>query len=205
MLSRTCILLAAILAAGALSAQDLGRGRFLVAETQLLDPNFAHTVILLTDHGEDGAVGLIVNRKTDLEASRLMPGVEGLADRPTPVFIGGPVEPRRIQLLIRTDRQPGEAAPVLPGVWTTASRDQLETSIADPASRFRVYAGYAGWAPGQLENEVARGDWHILPAAEAGVFDANPETLWKRLIDRASMRFARLAVRYPGSPMRSAR
>lgn len=173
-----------------LSASDPAMGRFLVAEEQVLDPNFARTVVLLISHDADGTLGLIVNRATDLDASEVMPDVDGLAGRDRSIYIGGPVEPRRIHILASEDDDEGAGRSVMPGLRSVSERPELESLLSDPDARFRVYAGYAGWAPGQLEAEIARGDWRVFPAGRAAVFDPAPATLWKRLRERASVRFA---------------
>ena len=173
-------------------AHGAAAGKFLVASRSLRGPNFAKTVVLLTDHSDEGTMGLIINRPTDIRLVEVLPATEGLEDRPDTVYIGGPVARRGMMLLIRTDEAPENARRVLDGLYLSASRTVLETMILEADSdSFRVYSGHSGWGPGQLENEMKQGAWHIFPADIRTVFDPSLSEVWQRLIDRTQMRFAR--------------
>ena len=178
--------------------QGAAAGKFLVASRSLRGPNFAKTVVLLTDHSDKGAMGLIINRPTDVRLAELLPDTKGLEDRSDTIYIyiGGPVARRGMMLLIRTDEAPENARRVLDGLYLSASRTVLETMISEANSdSFRVYSGHSGWGPGQLENEIEQGAWHIFPADTRTVFDPSLSELWQRLIDRTQMRFARADYR----------
>jgi putative transcriptional regulator len=164
----------------------LAAGVLLVAHPRLPDPNFARTVVLVLQHERSGSTGLVLNRPTSVEPRSVLPELAPLEGRAT-VHLGGPVMPSRIQLLVGSG--PAEAR-VVDGVYLVRSLQELERTLADPAHPFlRAYAGYAGWAPGQLEAELARGDWFLLPARAADVFASDREAaeLWRRLLDRATL------------------
>ena len=167
------------------------KGRFLVAVRSLLDPNFAQTVILLTKYGEDGAMGLIVNRSTDIELASLL-ALEGVEKRTETIFIGGPVERSAILLLVRSETHPEKAEQIVGDVYLSADRVLLEKYIAGPEGdeRFRLYSGYSGWAAGQLDFEMARGSWHVFPGDAETVFSTRPSKVWRQWIERTEMRFA---------------
>ncbi len=155
----------------------------LVASTELLDPNFGETVVLLVHYSDEGAAGLIVNRPLEIRPLDLMPEIEGLEQYRGEVFLGGPVAFNAMSLLWRGPRPPHEAEEVMGGVYFSDSRETLEQLTTQPrdASRLRLYIGHAGWAPGQLDAEIARGDWRVIPASSEHLFDPSPGELWKRL------------------------
>jgi putative transcriptional regulator len=175
------------------SALGLARGRFLVASRGLSDENFAETAIFLIDYHQRGAMGLIINRPTEVPLAQVWPDMAGLQQRPDTVYIGGPVETHRIILLIRSSRPLEDAQQVVDNIHVSTSQKIFARLVdkADAAEQFRVYAGYAGWGPGQLEREVARGDWHVLPADAATVFDTAPADVWPTLIRKAAIRWLR--------------
>lgn len=180
------------------SEAELAKGKFLVASRHLRDPNFSETVILLIDYDWHGAMGLVINRPTEVKLSTVLPGIEGLQQRRDTVYIGGPVARSQMLLLIRSGSQPEGSRRVFADIYVSSSRTVLQQMIdnANAGERFRVYAGYAGWAPGQLDQEVSRGDWHVLPADAETVFDKAPSEIWPELILRSSVEWAR--VQEPG-------
>ena len=163
---------------------ELARGKFLVASRELLDFNFSQTVVLLIEYGPNGAMGLIINRPTEVRLSELLPDIEELAYRGDNVFIGGPVARNQLLMLIRSDREIDGAHLVFEDVYASTSRAVLEemANQSDSDESFRVYAGYAGWAPGQLDQEFSRGDWHVLRADKETVFEKEPAQIWAELI-----------------------
>lgn len=168
------------------AAEGLAPGKLLVASRALRDPNFRETVVLLVEYGaRTGAVGLVLNRSSDVELATLLPELEGAADRlAQPVYLGGPVEPALFTLLVRTGTEPEESERVYPDVFRSHSRQLLERLVRAPASdeTFRAYAGYAGWAPGQLEAEMSVGGWHLIDGRAAIVFELPVDQMWPRLI-----------------------
>jgi putative transcriptional regulator len=178
---------------GGLQAQmGPAQGKFLVASRELEDPNFSQTVVLLLKYDPQGAVGLVIDRPTEMTLSMLLPEIKGLEGRPDAVYLGGPVAMTQFLMLVRAPSQPEGARQVFADVYVSSSRELLLSMIADSpgGESFRVYAGYAGWAPGQLDREVARGGWHVMSAASDLVFDEQPSQVWPRLIARTSVQWA---------------
>jgi len=181
------------------------KGRFLVASRHMKDPRFRESVILVVQHGTGGSMGLIINKPTTIGLSRAFPGIRGLDDGAF-VYFGGPVELKRMFLLVRAPSDPGESVHVFDSVFISTSSALLERLAAGRvrSGDFRIYAGYAGWAAGQLENEIARGDWHVVAADPSVLFDEPPADVWPRLISR----FTGLQVRgdmLPGAAFSSGR
>ncbi len=162
----------------------LKEGIFLVADPRLTDPNFAQSVVLLVEYGENGAIGLIINRRTEVSAADVLPETEEYKSLAQPIFFGGPVHTRRIFALIPSGRPVEGAKQVIKGVHFTGNKDVLQHVLKDKDLRgnLRLFAGYAGWAPGQLESEMRRGGWIPTKAAAERVFDKDPERLWHRLL-----------------------
>ena len=168
------------------SPAALAKGKFLVASRRLGDPNFAETVVLLIDYNQKGALGVVINRPADEQLSTLLPNVEGLRQRADPIFLGGPVGRNQLLILARSPSQPEESLPVFEDVYTIAGQTVLERLIHDVGAnvKFRAYIGYAGWGAGQLDFEMSRGGWHVVPADTATVFDKPPSEIWPDLIRR---------------------
>jgi putative transcriptional regulator len=173
------------------SEQQLSVGDILVANEKLGDPNFAESVVLIVHFDdEDGTVGLIINRRTELPLSRIFPKTKSATH--DPVYMGGPVEITAVQGLVRLPEKTDQATHVMADIFVTWAKDLLEKSVAlrlDP-SKFRVYLGYAGWAPGQLEAEIQLGAWSVVNRDPKIVFDGDPDSLWSRLIHESHMQTA---------------
>ena len=181
------------LAAQSTRVQDLGIGKLLVARRDSRDPVFAETVILLVRYDHDGTVGLAIDRRTTLPISRALPSLKGAFGRSDPVYLGGPVEPQNVLGLLKANTMPEGAAHVSGKIYLVSTKLLLEKTLAgraDPAE-FRVYLGYCGWGPGQLENEAGQGLWHIFAGDANLVFDPEPGTLWSRLMAHVGQRIAR--------------
>jgi len=155
-------------------------GKFLVAHRAMLDPNFAETVVLLLDYGADGAVGVVINRPSHVELSTLSAEIEGLAATSDPIYVGGPVPAASLFVLFIADDAPENSERVFGRVNVTRSADVLRDLVdSDEPTDFRVIAGYSGWAPGQLDSELARGDWHVVEPDEGSVFSERPNEVWE--------------------------
>ncbi len=194
--------LAALLACAAVPAfcqsGDLAVGKLLVASRDLGDPNFAKAVILLVRFDADqGAVGLTINKRTDIPISRAFQDLKEAKGRSDPIYIGGPVELNTVMALLKTESKPDGASRVFGDVYLISDKDLLTQTLAlkAEAAVFHAYVGYAGWGPGQLQHEVELGAWHILPADAAMVFHADPDALWEKLIKQTELQIAR-AVTY---------
>jgi putative transcriptional regulator len=174
--------------------EDLAIGKLLVASRDLGDPNFAKTVILLVHYNEDqGAVGLVLNKRTDVPISRVFRDLKEARGRSDLVYIGGPVELNSVQALLKSANKPPGADRVFADVFLIGHKDVLAQTIASHAEAtvFHTYIGYAGWGAGQLEHEVEPGAWHIMPAEVGTVFHADPDSVWERLIRRTETQIAR--------------
>jgi putative transcriptional regulator len=165
--------------------QDAFKTALLLSMPQLQDPNFARTVVLLCEYNADGAFGLVLNRPTDVAASemvRLEPPVVGGNDMP--LWIGGPVEPQRGWILLGDEPQT-EFKLIRDGLYLSTSQLLLrEVLEARPAPRARVLAGYAGWGPGQLDEELAQSAWLMADVDLDIVFDVAADAMWETAIRR---------------------
>ena len=185
---------ASVLLAQSKRPEDLGVGKLLVVPRDSPDPNFAESVVLLVHYGEDGVVGLMINRQTTLPVSRLLPELKGSSKYSDPVYVGGPVTPESVIALLQSRSEPHDATHVFGNVYLVSTKRDLESALAAGMGpgELRIYLGYCGWTRGQLENEVKRGGWYIFDGSGALVFDSKPSTLWSRMIARTELRIARL-------------
>ena len=152
----------------------------LVAHGQLPDPNFDGATVLVMNDIANGPLGLIVNRPTRITVSQLFPDVRGGGRGDDKVYFGGPVDLETVSFLFRADAPPEHGVQVLDGLYLSQDRELLRELLQKPMSKpaLRIFIGYAGWTPDQLENEIARGDWTLAPASSARIFDATPEHAW---------------------------
>jgi putative transcriptional regulator len=189
--SRGILLASAITMLGSTSAAQVlspAPGTFLLSRPDLPDPNFNNTVVLLVEYAPDeGAFGIIVNRPTSVPISRVFPQA-GTAGKAAQLFFGGPVSGDVLLALFASERDLEGAARVFDDVFLSGDRELMVGSIG-AGGDFRVYAGYSGWAPGQLDAEMTRGDWIVLPAEREVVFSEVPGEEWQRLYDRANRQF----------------
>ena len=193
LLQLVCLLAAGVVAGSPADAEGLSKGKFLVADRSLAGSNFGESVVLVIRYDESGAMGLVVNRMTPVRADKLLPDVSGLAERGDRVYVGGPVETYKIFLLVQAAEAPADATSVIEGVYFGNSLDLIARQALEEDTVFHVFAGYAGWGPGQLDAELDRGAWHVLAGDSAVVFDENPAGLWERLIRRTEVRVAGVA------------
>jgi putative transcriptional regulator len=163
--------------------KDLAAGKLLVAARNLPDPNFSETVILLAEYGDRGAMGLIINRQTATPMSRVFQDLTGAKERSDAVYFGGPVAPTGAIALLRSATVT-KGRRVMADVQMINTREELEAMIAARAEPnvFRVYLGYSGWGPGQLDMETGHGAWHVFPGNADLVFDSDPDSVWPRQI-----------------------
>lgn len=170
------------------SGSGLSAGKFLVASRGIADPIFSKTVILIVGYDKDGAMGFIVNRPSKIPVSKLFPKIKELKKRGDQAYIGGPVEMDRLFLLVAGKKPlPGKSVVVFDGVYISFDANAFKSMAVDMRARFRIYAGYAGWSAGQLESEMARGDWYLFPADQRNIFDEPAERIWPDLIQRAGL------------------
>lgn len=160
----------------------------LVANPLLLDPNFLHTVVLLIEHDDQGAMGVVLNRPLPLNLAQICSEshLTFAGDDNATAFRGGPVEPQRGIILVRGGL-PAEEDTVLDFTdFVSFRKDLLESLLLDPEATFRLFLGYAGWGPGQLEAEVAQGAWQLLPLMPEWLMSEDPRHLWQLAIAKAA-------------------
>jgi putative transcriptional regulator len=152
----------------------------LVARTDLPDPHFRDSVVLVLNNIGPAPVGVIVNRPTGVAVSHALPDL----DRPPPpgerIYFGGPVRLGAVTFLFRADQPPDNAIEVVAGVYLGTDRELLRKLLSreKPMDGLRIFTGYSSWAPGQLEAELARGDWTLAPASADAIFDAKSAPAW---------------------------
>ncbi len=162
-------------------AQDGDRSVLLVARPGLGDPNFREAVVLVTESDDGQNIGVIINRPTDRSLASVLPG-ERFGRFSEPVFFGGPVAPHGLYAVFRAQKRFAGALAILPGLQLALDAATLDELLQDPPASIRFYAGYAGWAPGQLRLEIARGDWYVLKADPDLAFLKDTAGLWPRLV-----------------------
>jgi putative transcriptional regulator len=171
------------------------KGRLLVASPLLGDPNFERTVVLVLEHQDEGALGVVLNRPSRLDVAEPLPGWSRFTNHPDVVFVGGPVSRNAVIGLAQVEGEtpPGAWEPVLGPVGVLdLSRDP--DTVGPAVAGMRVFAGYAGWGPGQLEGEIGEGAWYVVGALTADAFSTEPERLWQRVLARQPGDLARVAL-----------
>ncbi len=174
------------------------RGRLLIASPALVDPNFARTVVLITEHAAEGAMGVVLNRPSEIEVGDVAPELASVVVEGEPVFIGGPVQPQALVVLAEFSDSRAAAWIIAEDVGFVAA-DTDYGDLSDVVRRGRVYAGYSGWDAGQLEVELAEEAWIIEPPLPAELFPDDPLALWHDVLARKGGQFA-LISRMPDDP-----
>jgi putative transcriptional regulator len=176
------------------------RGKLLVATPGLEDPNFFRTVVLLLEHNTDGAVGVVLNRPSAVVMADALPTWAPHAADPAVVFVGGPVQP---DSAIALGRAVGDGATqgfaALFGDVGTVDLERSPAEVEPPIERLRVFAGYAGWGPGQLESELAASGWFVLEPEPGDPWSAEPAELWRTVL-RRQRGAARVFADFPLDP-----
>jgi putative transcriptional regulator len=177
--------------------EDSLRGQLLVASPMLFDPNFARSVVLITEHDEDGAMGIVLNRPSEALVTDVVPDLAGIAGD-EPVFVGGPVQSEALVVL-------GEFSDHSAAAWIVAadvglvSADSELSELSSSLRRGRVYAGFSGWGGGQLESELEEEAWIVEPPIPRELFPDDPKGLWNAVLARKGGQYALLA-RMPADP-----
>jgi putative transcriptional regulator len=173
-------------------------GQLLIAGPSLLDPNFWRTVVLVIQHNDEGALGLVLNRPADTTIGESVPVLDELVDSDEPLFIGGPVQPSSVMVLAEFEDASDAALLAFDDVGVLAAGappDELSAGVRAG----RAFAGHAGWGPGQLEAELERDDWILETARREDAFSAQPEDLWSGVLTRKGGSYA-LVARLPADP-----
>lgn len=152
----------------------------LVARAEMADPNFKDSIVLVMNHIGPSPGGVIINRPTRIPVSRVFPDLETLAQLEDKVYFGGPVEIQSVSFLYRTDKPPDHATEVIEGIYFSADGKLLRQLLGrdKPMEGLRIFVGFSGWARGQLEAEIARGDWTLEPANATTIFDPKSQHPW---------------------------
>lgn len=174
---------------------DSLRGHLLIAGPSLVDPNFWRTVVLVGEHSEEGALGVVLNRASDAAVDETVPELAILADDLGQVHVGGPVQPSAIVVLADFLEPERAASLVLDSVGFLPA--EVDPTTLGELKRARVFAGYAGWGPGQLDGELEEGSWIVEPALPEDVFTSNPDALWSDVLRRKGGPFGVLALMPP--------
>ncbi len=158
--------------------------QLLIAARTLRGPIFGRSVVLLLEHSPQGALGLIINRPTDVSLHEALPTTRQWAERGDRLFLGGPVETELMAFLMHSETRPPHSKRVLANVYASGDPEALVAVLERPINtdHFRAYLGYAGWAPGQLDAEIARGDWHQSPAHPDFIFSPPQKNVWDQLV-----------------------
>src|SRR3982074_2389919 len=168
------------------------RGSLLLAAGGLFAPTFRRTVVLIAEHGEEGALGLVLNRPAKIRVQDAAPVLSGLVEPEAPLFVGGPVQPEAVLVLaefpapVRADRPVG-------GTVGFADPD-LDPALVQGIVRARVFAGYSGWGPGQLEGEMGESAWIVEPALPGDGLTSEPEPLWMAVLRRKGGEYRMLSL-----------
>jgi putative transcriptional regulator len=173
-------------------------GQLLLASPALIDPNFRRAVVLVSIHNEEGAMGVVLNRPSETTVAEAVPQLEPAIDAEELVYVGGPVQPSSVILLAEFVDPESAALLILGRIGFPANGTDVE-DLAESTARRRVFAGYAGWGGGQLDDELANGDWITHPAAPGDIFSESPEALWSAVLERKGGSYALLA-RMPNDP-----
>jgi putative transcriptional regulator len=164
------------------AADEPAPGMFLVATRDLTGSSFSESVVLLIQHDEDGTMGLVINQPTNIDLATIVPEISNnVVSR---LYLGGPVATYGIMLLIRSADVLSDAAHVFGNIYASGSRDLLIELLdkVDTESSIRLYAGHAGWSPGQLDYEINRGSWRVVPASERIIFAEEPLKIWQQMV-----------------------
>src|SRR3990172_11592058 len=182
---RTALALLLLVCAAHGVAQEGSRTHFLVAKPGLPDPNFRESVVLVTQNEKGETAGVIINRPTNRSLASILPG-ERFKRFTEPVFFGGPVASNGLFAVFRAEKSPGDAVRLLPGLFLTLNPGTVDELVSRPPGTIRFFTGYSGWAQGQLDGEVLRGDWYVLDPDSETVFRKDMKNLWQDLVRRAS-------------------
>ncbi|MDP8943683.1 MAG: YqgE/AlgH family protein [Actinomycetota bacterium] len=174
------------------------RGQLLIAHPRLLDPNFERTVVLVVEHGDEGAMGLVLNRRSLVPVAKAAPELAGLVDPLEPVHVGGPVAPDGLIVLAEFE-DPSDAALIVSGDFGLVGAEEEHGAMTGVTRRARVFAGHAGWAPGQLDAELEADGWIVERPEPDEILSEEPESLWGAVLDRKGGQYALLA-RMPPDP-----
>ncbi|MFH1761794.1 MAG: YqgE/AlgH family protein [bacterium] len=169
-----------------IDSEKYGKGDLLIANGNLMDPNFKRMVVLLCEHNENGSYGLILNNPTQTPISKLAPDHDLLKNEDSPVYVGGPCQMDRLQVLHGFGSLLSDTIRICENVFMSGDFDavlRIKSQDKESGGKCRFYLGYSGWGPGQLESEMERKSWIIHPANNKIVFSMDHENMWKEILD----------------------
>lgn len=175
------------------------KGKILISEPFLNDPNFKRTIILLAEHSEEGSVGFVLNKPTDVKISQM---INEFPDFNSLVYYGGPVQLNTLQFIYRGENVIDGSIEIMPGLYWGGSFDILKTLIESNSvspSDFRFFLGYSGWDDGQIDDELELNSWIIAGATIENIFSDEPDNLWREVVKKMGKKFAILAS-FPDNP-----
>ncbi len=164
----------------------------------MLDPNFWRTVVLVVEHSEDGAFGLVLNRPSETTVAEAVPELEQMIEPEQPLFIGGPVQPSAVIVLAQFEDADDAALMAFDDVGVLGTGFSADAPVAG-VRRGRAFVGHSGWGPGQLDDELERGDWILEAARREDAFSEQPRELWSQVLTRKGGSYA-LVARMPPDP-----
>ena len=168
---------------------DSLQGQLLISSPLLHDPNFRRTVVLMTHHDEEGAMGLVLSRPSEIRVADAVPDLADLPGSDELVYVGGPVQPEAVVVLVEHDDEP--ESPIVGNVAFMPADTDIGELVA---LRTRVFAGYSGWGAGQLEDELEESSWIVVPAVPDDAFAPDPDELWRTVLHRKGGKFALIAT-----------
>jgi putative transcriptional regulator len=177
---------------------DSAGGQLLIAGPTLIDPNFWRTVVLIVEHSEEGAFGLVLNRPSETLVGEAVPEIEDLVEPDEPLYIGGPVQPSGVVVLGQFEDPADDALLAFDDVGVLGAGPSPEEHTAGLRTG-RAFVGHAGWGAGQLDEEIERGDWILEPARFEDAFSGDPRELWSSVLTRKGGSYA-LVARMPADP-----
>ena len=175
---------------------ESARGQLLIAGPSLLDPNFWRTVVLVVEHNEEGALGLVLNRPSETVVSDAVPELDDLIGGDQLLYIGGPVQPAAVVVLARFEDPSDSALIAFDDIGVLGSGEPTESAGVIEG---RAFVGHAGWGAGQLDAEIERGDWILESARRGDAFSDSPRDLWASVLTRKGGSYA-LVARMPPDP-----
>ncbi len=175
-------------------------GQLLVATPRLADPNFARTVIFVIDHDDDGALGVVINRPSELPLRSVLPSWAGVVAEPSLLFVGGPVATdSALAVGVPRGEGPDTGFRRLTGGYGLIDLDAEPSEVTAGLVGARVFSGYAGWTSDQLDAEIAEGSWYVVGTQHADLLDPDPSRLWRRILRRQPGELAYVAT-FPDDP-----
>jgi len=180
------------------------RGHFLIASKPLKDPNFFRTVVLIVDHDEEGAMGLVINRPSSVSVAHALSEHFEFPINDEVLYFGGPVKPTDLFILHNSEELDNGAEPVIPGLYIGNSPEIFKSIVrsaaeGDRSFEYRIFSGCAGWSSSQLENELSRGDWYHMPVASEAFLYEDPYRFWSKSLRNVSA-IKRLANKDESNP-----